>query len=682
MKPSLSCLFLLCAFFPAVAQGAQEPQVVHTFSIYGQSIGENGMIQGSTQGRRELYIDGLFWDSFWHALRYDQAAGTYTQTFTSPLFDSPIIAMSLGEVHPNPGQELLVLLDNGDIYVYDQWDKEVLEVIDTNRSHATGFAVHDLDGDGQDELALLTGSGLYVEDANGVLITTFNSLHGTGVVIGQMDGDPSMEIASTDGNVVDYITGSVQCTWANGFGFEMRLDDFDNDGMEELIYSEHNGDAEAIDVDLCQAKWTIPVTSIAAMTVGDSDDDGQDELLLGNFGLFGGITSYDLATGTFHWAIPNPNDGVTSILVADIDMDGSTELLWGSGAMSTAPDNLYIWNVTNGVMEWQSLDLTGPFTGPDYGDVDGDGIAEVVSASLNSETVAGTGRIIVLEQDSFVPTISPPTQRGHGTDGLHDLILFDTDGDGDQEIGIAGSEYHDGLLEIYDYSAGVFSLIWDSDMTSPGSIFHSIDIGDLDGDGTLEVIGGTGWVYLSGEVNVIAYDFATGAEEWRGQAVPNADRISDLVHGDFDQDGQLEIGALVDDTGVYFYSGAGVLEAVVPGDFSSMDLATGTGGGPPFLMMGTNTGDIHKLSWSQGAYTLGPPIDLATMPIHGLTPWKSGRFFASVGDRLEFYDLATPSSPLWQSEAYGSLLGSHVIRLANHDFATAGVMGIFDFRVR
>ncbi|MCP4092552.1 MAG: VCBS repeat-containing protein [Planctomycetes bacterium] len=69
-------------------------------------------------------------------------------------------------------------------------------------------------------------------------------------------------------------------------------------------------------------------------------------------------------------------------------------------------------------------------------DVDGDGIDEIVSVSNGSDSGYRTGKIVVLEQDSYTTHISQGTMLDSIGDSVNAIKLVDIDGDGELEIAV------------------------------------------------------------------------------------------------------------------------------------------------------------------------------------------------------------------------------------------------------
>lgn len=733
-----SLIFVLFPIADSVYAQAQSapvsPEIVRVFRPFGEWIGEAGIVSSKTPGINEVYLDGRGNSGltdppgyFWQAVKWDVVNHTYIQTFASRSFDVPIDSISVADFHRDPGEEILVVLVTGELYLYDEVSRELLEVIDTGVNNFSAFTYYDLNNDGIQEYLLVDSGGLHLFSNQGLQFATFFNMRGADIVVGQMDSDPSLEIAVTTGKVLDLDTGVIQCNRSERFGNTLRLSDFDNDGMQELVFSNGYDECIAYDVDTCSVKWTLVTSQIDAIWVGDSDQDGLDDLILGE-NSSGVVYCVDLVTQALKWTVDDyDHAGTTSIAMLDIDGDGDTELHWGTG-LHSGKDYLAVADIGSQSVIWKSRDLRGPFFGPLMGDVDGDGIAEVVTASQESDSGSGGGCIVVLEQDSLLPAISPETLNSRD---LEDFFLFDADGDGDmeilvsgvdrvevydylpggtfnliwstvaanytiffsvhaadidgdgdQEILIGGSASYDGLLEIYDFSpGGDFTLVWQNNVLVDRGTFTSVDACDIDGDGEIEILGGAG-----GFPNAVyAYNLASGDEEWHSTSIGVYfdRRVSGLTHGDFDGDGELEIAVLVGGESAYVFENDGTMKSEIFGPFSSLRAGPDNQWPPRTLILGNEYGDLSGYGWNGVSFSnLGTKNFISTTVAgFSLSPWSQRLVYIGSQGMLNILHRST-GNLLWQSGYYGWDFGEHVIPLDNGDIATAGSTGVFIFGIR
>jgi hypothetical protein len=361
------------------------------YAVFGADIGGSNIIIGPIPlggGTPEIIFDSYSYGAFWQSIRYNPSTGNYDQIFVSPSYNTDpfsyvsIRGLELAKVTNASDRQIVVMLDDGRIYLYDFATKTELGHFDSGVAGyygLTALALSDVNGDGLAELILTNESDLYVFDASGQLLWQVSGAGGYDVVAGQMDNDPAIEIAATNGVVVDAGTRAAQWTYGGGFGAHLKLAPFPGENYQQLISASGWQFVYSYDVDRQLPRWSITTPQdIGAIELADVDNDGVPEIIIGD-GQWGSLHVHDLITQALKWEANNPEHGVTNIAVADVDHNGIAELLWGAGATSSGPDHLYVANTTGAHdIKWQSLDLVGPFLGPVIGDLDGDGQPELV----------------------------------------------------------------------------------------------------------------------------------------------------------------------------------------------------------------------------------------------------------------------------------------------------------------
>jgi len=310
--------------------------------------------------------------------------------------------------------------------------------------------------------------------------------------------------------------------------------------------------------------------------------------------------------------------------VGDVDGDGSKDLLWGAGATSTGPDYLYVANWQTRQIKWQNIDLVGPFIGPEIGDLDGDGLDELVVISTASNSSYSSGRILVFDAlTRRLRAISGPTMGGLGWTGIHDLKLRDLNGDGKMEILVAAEFTYDGVIEIYGFdNTDSFTLKWTNSTRPSSASFLCVDAADIDNDGDIEIIGAAGGF-------LYAYNYTTGNEEWKSLYLRG--NAAALGIADVNQDGGKEIVVMVDSSDVYIFDGPGKqLEAILTGPFTAMrvqDVA-----GLPSIVLGNSSGDLIMDRYSSGSYSETYRQRLINGRVNGFTLDPQGRVWIGSSD--------------------------------------------------
>lgn len=648
--------------------GPPPPQVVHAFGDFGNQIGRAGFVKSTNPVVDEIFLSGSVLRHFWQAVRFDPNTGSYLQTYVSPLFGVSIYHLEVGDVLANPGDEIIVVFSTGLIHIHDQRNKEQLAEFDTGVRSLTGFGAADFDNDGLLEFAMLGDGGLHLLETDGSLLSVHPSLEGDDLVIGQMDQDSGLEIAVCDGNVVDFDTDTIQCTWPPEFGYEMVLSDFDADGMEEIIYAELGRLVFAFDVDTCLPKWSMVTDDLDAIAIGDTDGDGIEELLLGESGS-GDLLAHDPTTKALLWQIDNPSDGFYSINLFDADGDGAQEILWGAGSVSFYPNRMFVVDSATHTFEWESNDLEGPFLGPLLGDVDGDGIAEVVTASTESEGDRG-GAVVVLDQDNFNPIISISSNY----DFLENISLYDLDGDGDMEILTVGDNH----IEAYDVTAGGnITRILDYTDSIARPEFTCAKAGDIDGDGALEIVAASDDPSM-----VYVFDYLTMTEEYSSAVTSGPwGVIEQLELEDVDADGQIEIVVRFRGADCVILGPDTTEERRLPGEYLSMEVTKRGVGRPMRIYLGDELGAIHVFFWDGFFYVDLGFRDFPALGILGFHVLDPTRILVSTEQTLRAYHVNT-GALLWEGGEYGNEFGRRFVVLDNGDIATAGQYGLYSFGVR
>lgn len=326
-----------------------------------------------------------------------------------------------------------------------------------------------------------------------------------------------------------------------------------------------------------------------AQPIGDIDEDGVNEVILGGYGSEGAhILYWNPDTETYEeehfWNYPGGTyNGVPSgVCVIDLDDDGELEF-----AAS------FEYGSENGIhaLEWDGDTLTelDLYTGTGYDfafdvyacDYDEDGIDEVIIANA-PEYGTGNYHVTALEwvDDAFEHSASwqcPDTDQecpmvwsgDPDNDGITEIVaacseslaayvlsydgsdwvqeakiplgtnvyaisLGDLDGDGIDEIEIGG---YDTDVYIYKYQNGSYVEVWSHDYTGEQGIIEAVAIGDADNDGINEFLVGTHIVHI------LQWNETIGDYVEEAVLTDSIGRLSGVIMGDCDTDGLNEVKA-------------------------------------------------------------------------------------------------------------------------------------------
>jgi hypothetical protein len=401
--------------------------------------------------------------------------------------------------------EILAAADNGHLMVIDGasygvvWDKDLADYLpnyNTTRMTA-GLAMGDLDLDGKLELVVATGAvdPLATEGPGAVLVLTYVGAPG---YFSLMPGWPRMGADSLGPKGTP-----------DAFAATPSLGDMDGDGdleiiiggMDRRLYLLHHDGTDALGWPLdYDDKYYRDNRSTAA--VADMDGDGLNEIIIGsnnyvypacpNPYLFYVLNGDGTPTPGF--PLETTQNIESAPAVADLDGDGYLDIVFGTGDYGEhcrqPADGKKVYAVDRfgqPLPGWPVRTNADMLNAPAIGDLDNDGSPEVVI--YNATTLYAwhaDGR----------PVRGFP-QHGAYYIRFHTPVLADVDGDGAIEILLGTGQIYGGDGRLKEMRV---------------KLQTPLIVTDQDGDGLLESIGANNWnrsLYIWQERGP-----ATGLEPW------------------------------------------------------------------------------------------------------------------------------------------------------------------------
>jgi len=301
--------------------------------------------------------------------------------------------------------------------------------------------------------------------------------------------------------------------------------DKDGDGIHEIYVGLADGNIRIYDgLTLDQVGTLATGAGLSAMVIGDTDGDGELEIVCSD-----GSDLRVYAAGTLDLLWSSSNWGGQALAIGNVDGDASPEIV-----ATTNNGHGYVVNGADQTLQWDYLNGFGQLV--ETGDIDGDGMEEIVGA-------AAWYRIMTFDADAKTPGAEISTDMD-----IDALRVADTDGDDLPEI-LYGDRQRSA---VYCHDGSTLELRWSVNNLNSG--VGDIALGDVDGDGALEVIWAAGG-QSTGEDHLFVAGIPDGTIEWYNVHLDGPLNAVDV--GDVDDDGEDEIVM------VSFESNSGYDEGVI-----------------------------------------------------------------------------------------------------------------------
>lgn len=286
-------------------------------------------------------------------------------------------------------------------------------------------------------------------------------------------------------HALDFASG--QTLWSYSAGDGDGIDspaafvDTDRDGLCDIVFGSFRGRLHVLDQQgrrLRHVRIGDGMVQTGPLVV-DADRDGTADFVAGTFKGDNRLYCRSGSSGAEIWHLQLPTGGPTDLgiyhgpALGDLDQDGVPELVTtaydGVVRCLRLRDGEELWRVVPGDRYFMSP--------PSIGDVDGDGKPEVITASQRVTVIDGRGTV------RYSVPISPPDSHLAADRGA---ALADLDGDDRLDIAVLRA---DGWFGVLRGSSGELIFELPRQTVTPRPVLGCANgpvLADLDGDGALD----------------------------------------------------------------------------------------------------------------------------------------------------------------------------------------------------
>ncbi len=566
------------------------------------------------------YLDEIIVASDFDVYVFDNTNGEFEATGAiAGLHDETVRSLRVGEISGS-GRPDLVIVTSQRTFIMENWtsaggtrfermlDELDGRLFDADDEHG-GIVIGDLNGDERNDLAIQTRQGTVLkfrtDDGFSDPVLLNNDSHwiaGTDI-----DADGDLDLVGLTSNGAGVMFSYSDGTFLSGATLdvtETRVEfstltsaDVNDDGLADVIMLTENRNLDEQTTlhvwlgttDGYEEVWTFDLQRVRfydqnTIQVVDLDGDGDLDLTVDSDSRRGTLVFMNDGTGTDFRAKVGLNaiqtNGVAPVF-ADLNNDGDADLI--------RIYNERVWihlGIGDGRFENAiSYNIDNPLESVTTGDFDGDGNLDVAIQVSRSDWMVrrgtGDGR---LAEEFKLPTY---------TDGI-DLRAVDLNGDGLDDL--VQAHLHDrssnSALAVF-YNLGGFEF---TEATVIDVRFSQLDIGDINGDGTPDIV-------TSGSAYVTVIENTGSTLRPAANMVFEADRFLNLI--DADADGDLDV--------LHFGSEGGLLlitkmlnrvdgdanvtasDDVIPGPYNASDIANVFGAAAGELLTIVTTNDAGEI---------------------------------------------------------------------------------------
>jgi hypothetical protein len=384
------------------------------------------------------------------------------------------------------------------------------------------------EGEG-DYLSLITEIG------HGLNIGYQNSITSADV---DNDGITEILFANEDGyiHIIQYLDGDYIDEWRSpNLDWEpygLAVGDTDSDGTPEIVVGNHYGTIYIFGYQgpgigyVKEWEYQLNKEEPYGIAVGNLDDDDYQEIVVGALQLVSTeenvfVFGYDGTTYVeeYRYLMTDFLNYAHAVVIYDVDSDGTDEFVVGTMefkmSTQTPRGTFYIFghNGNDYVVEWKRPDISDWVGDLDCGDVDDDGVPEIVVSGASVNIYQYESGLYFIENN--IPEEHPKLQLG------------DVNGDGQIEIVTGYWE-----LKVWQED----TLLWESETFEQE--IYSIAIVDSDSDQKNEILFTKGVMDWFSDLYILGNAGSTFIEEWVSDYLPS---ISSISVNDVNSDGENDL---------------------------------------------------------------------------------------------------------------------------------------------
>lgn len=421
------------------------------------------------------------------------------------------------------------------------------EFLDESPEYLTGWPIESM------------SEGLFSSDPS---FANVDGVEGLEMIVGRYAEPSRVEIYQNDGELLPNWPVEIQ-GWNIG---STIAHDIDQNGSQEILaISDQNIYVWLANGDPYPGSWPQPLssTTIFPLSIGDIDGDNEVEIIASN--NLGIVKVFEINGEMVDgWPVcifgevdecqqEMPGNSNTGISLVNLDDDIADEIvLGGDGFNAALPASLYALDGDGTLLSGWPVELRAEetHTPPSSADLDNDGTTDIIITAHNSYYDAINHIVAVDSQREFVYAWPQLIANTHGSAGPIQVAptIGDLEGDGQLEIIIPGSSLDQEILLYLFRQDGSLESGWPvriGDIDWQYSIWSSPIFIQLDDDAELEIIVGVRRVN-EGDMESYIYAYNNDGNQLSGWPFNlNTDiplNQSSMIVSDINNDNQMEIG--------------------------------------------------------------------------------------------------------------------------------------------